>query len=133
MGWLIVFASDVIQPIIDPVGLGLFWGILLLGSSLISLSFIMEAKTISTHRATTLLQIGVVVTIIWVMILLQMKGPYDLGLPKRVFEYGRTLEDDIIHIKVISLLNILLLGTIVLGLILLSLGIVLNRRTKRTN
>jgi len=128
MGWVIVFVSDnVIQSIINPRGEEMFWVVLFLGLSLIGLGFIKKEKMISTHRAKTLLQIGAVVTIIWVMIFIQREGPYDLGLPKPYVTVGYT--PDGIPI-VTPLIIILFLGFPVLGLILLVLGIVLNRIKK---
>jgi len=128
MGWVIVFVSYyVIQSIINPRGEEMFWVVLLLGLSLIGLSLIKKEEMISTHRVKTLLQIGVVVTIIWVMIFIQMEGPYDLGLPKPYITTGYTPDGVPI---VTPLVIILFLFFPVLGLILLVLGIVLNRRNK---
>jgi formate hydrogenlyase subunit 3/multisubunit Na+/H+ antiporter MnhD subunit len=128
MGWVIVFVSYyVIQSIINPRGEEMFWVVFLLGLSLIGLSLIKKEKMISTNRAKTLLQIGVVVTIIWVMIFIQSEGPYNLGLPKPYITVGYTPDGVSI---VTPLIIILFLFFPVLGLILLVLGIVLNRIKK---
>ena len=124
MGWFIVFVSYVvIQPIIHPPVEVMILGLLLLGVSLMGLGFIMKDQTSSPYEARTLLQIGVVVTIIWVMIQLQSGGPYDLGLPKLHIPLGA-------HTRA-PLVPILLMGFPVLGLILLVLGVVLKRRTDK--
>ena len=76
MGWVIVLVSYYfIQSIINPYGEEMFWVVLILGLSLIGLGLIKKEEMISTHKAKTLLQIGVAVTTIWIMILFQMEGP----------------------------------------------------------
>jgi len=131
MGWVIVLVSYYfIQSIINPYGEEMFWVVLILGLSLIGLGLIKKEEMISTHKAKTLLQIGVVVTTIWITILFQMEGPYDLGLPKPYVTVGYTPDGAPI---VTPLVIILLLGFPVLGSILSLLGIVLivlNRRKK---
>jgi hypothetical protein len=79
--------------------------------------------------AKTLLQIGVVVTIIWVMILIQGEGPYDLGLPKPYIQVGVTPYGNPLVYNIVTL--ILVVGFPVLGLILVVLGIVLKRKTQK--
>jgi len=131
MGWVIVLVSYYfIQSIINPYGEEMFWVVLILGLSLIGLGLIKKEEMISTHKAKTLLQIGVVVTTIWITILFQMEGPYDLGLPKPYVTVGYTPDGAPI---VTPLVIILLLSFPVLGSILSLLGIVLivlNRRKK---
>jgi len=127
IGWGIVFVSNVIQSIINPRGEEMFWVVLPLGLSLIGLGFIKKEKVVSPHRAKTLLQIGVVVTIIWAMIFIQREGPYDLGLPKLYVTTGYTPDG----IPMVTPLTIILfLSFPVLRLILVALGSVLNRRKK---
>jgi len=128
MGWVIVLVSYYfIQSIINPYGEEMFWVVLILGLSLIGLGLIKKEEMISTHKAKTLLQIGVAVTTIWITILFQMEGPYDLGLPKPHVTVGYTPNGAPI---VTPLVIILFLSFPVLGLILSLLGIVLNRRKK---
>jgi hypothetical protein len=117
MGWFIIFVSYVVIARARPDEV-MILGVLLLGLSLMGLGFIEKGKTSSTHWAKTLLQIGVVVTIIWVMFLLQM-GLSTLNVP-----IGAPTHT--------PLIVILFLGVLVLGLILLALGVVLNRRTEKT-
>jgi len=125
MGWIVfLVCNPVIQSVIHPGGDEMFWVILLLGLSLIGLGFIEKEKMISTRRAKTLLQIGVVLTVIWVIILIQKEGPYDLGLPKLYVPVGRARA---------SIVVLMLLGLPVLGLILLAYGIVQNRIIKMKN
>jgi vacuolar-type H+-ATPase subunit I/STV1 len=126
-GWIIVFFGNVIQSIINPRGLEMFWVVLFLGLSLIGFGFITKERMISTYWAKTLLQIGVVVTIIWVMLLVQAEGPYDLGLPKPYVTTGYT-PDGIPTVTPLSI--ILFLASPVLGLILLILGILLKIRNR---
>ena len=127
LGWFIVFVSYVvIQPNIHPPEAVLILGLLLLGVSLMGLGFIKKAKTSSPRWAKTLLQIGVVVTIIWVMIQLQRGGPYDLGLPKLSIPLGPHGSTPLVPL-------LLFLVIPVLGVILLVLGVVLKRRTEETN
>jgi UDP-N-acetylmuramyl pentapeptide phosphotransferase/UDP-N-acetylglucosamine-1-phosphate transferase len=126
MGWIVfLVCNPVIQSIIHPGGDEMFWVILLLGLSLIGLGFIEKEKMISTRRAKTLLQIGVVLTIIWVIILIQAEGPYDLGLPKLYVPVGA-------HTRA-SIVVLMVLGLPVLGLILLAYGFVQNRIIKKKN
>jgi len=127
IGWVIVLASNVIQSIINPRGEEMFWVALLLGLSLIGLGFIRKEKMVSPHGAKTLLQMGVVVTVIWAMIFAQREGPYDLGLPKPYVTVGYTPDG---VPMVTPLMVILFLSFPVLGLVLLALGIVLSRRKK---
>ena len=124
MGWVIVIVSGLLQPIIGEV---MYWIVLLLGLSFIVLGFIKKEKMISPHMAKTLLQIGMVVTIMWVIIFIQREGPYDLGLPKLYIPTGYT--PDGVPIST-NLPIILFLALPVLGFILLALGIVLNRKKK---
>ena len=124
IGWVIVFVSNVIQSIINPHGEEMFWVVLVLGLGLTGLGFIKKEKMIRPDRTKTLLQIGVVVTIIWGMIQLQRGGPYDLGLPKLYIPLGP-------HTSA-PLVPMLLFVIPVLGLSLLVLGVVLKRRTEKT-
>jgi hypothetical protein len=129
MGWVIVFLSYYfIQSLINPGGVEMFWVLLVLGLSFIGLGFIRKEEIISTHKAKILLQIGAVVTLIWVMIFVQMEGPYDLGLPKIYIPTGSTPEG---YPIVTPLPIMLLLALPVLGSILLILGIVLYFIKKR--
>jgi hypothetical protein len=128
MGWFILLICVfVIQPIIHPGGDELFWVLLLLGSSLTSWGIIKKGKTNSTRigviNRKTLLQIGVVVTIIWFMILVQREGPLDLGLPKLYVTVGHTPDGAPIDAFVLPYL--LIVGFPVLGLILVVSGIIL--------
>jgi hypothetical protein len=125
MGWAIVLVSVLLQPIFG--GAASFWIAPLLGVSFIVLGFIEKKRMNFPHRAMTLLQIGVVVTLIWVMFFIQAEGPYDLGLPKISIPTGYT--PDGIPIST-PLGLIIFLALPVVGLILLVLGIVLKIRKK---
>jgi hypothetical protein len=127
VGWVVVFVSNVIQSIVHPRGGEMFWVVLLLGLSLIGLGFVTKERMISSHGAKTLLQIGVVVAVIWVMIFVQREGPYDLGLPKPYITTGYTPDGVPI---VTPLLIVLFLALPVVGLILLVLGILLKIRRR---
>ena len=124
LGWVIVFVSSFLQP---PLNEAMYWILPLLGVSLIVLGFIEKERVISPRRAKILLQIGVVVTLIWVMLFIQSEGPYDLGLPKIYIPIGYT--PDGVPIST-PLPIIIILALPVLGLILLVMGIVLNRLKK---
>jgi hypothetical protein len=124
MGWVIVLVSTFLQPIF---GGAMIWFSPLLGVSFIVLGFIEKKRMIYPHRAMTLLQIGVAATLIWVMLFIQAKGPYDLGLPKIYIPIGSTPGGT----PIVTLLALILfLALPVLGLILLVLGIVLKIRKK---
>ena len=126
MGWIIfLVCNPVIQSIVHPGGNEMFWVILLLGLSLIGLGFIEKEKMISTRRAKTLLQAGVVLTIIWIIMLTQAEGPYDLGLPKLYVPLGAHTSANIVVLMV--------LGLPVLGLTLVAYGILKNRIIKKKN
>lgn len=127
MGWFIVLVGNlVVQPIVHRGGYEVFWDILVLGLGLTGLGFVRNERIISGSRAGTLLQIGVVVTFIWVMILLQMEGPHDLGLPKPNINVGRNPEG---VSQAVPLFMIVFFILPVLGLILLTSGTVLKWRT----
>lgn len=127
MGWFIVLVGNlVVQPIVHRGGYEVFWDILVLGLGLTGLGFVRNERIISGSRAGTLLQIGVVVTFIWVMILLQMEGPHDLGLPKPNINVGRNPEG---VSQAVPLFMIVFFSLPVLGLILLTSGTVLKWRT----
>ena len=128
MGWIILLVCFfVIQPIIHPGGEEMFWVILLLGLSLTGSGIIKKEKTLSTRMGwidrKTLLQTGVVVTIIWVIILIQFEGPLDLGLPKLYVTVGHTPYGAPILAFVPAYL--LVVGFPVLGSILVASGIIL--------
>ena len=128
MGWIILLVCNfVIQPIIHPDGDETFWVILLIGLSLMSWGITKKEKTISTRIGSfdrkTLLQIGVVVTIIWLIILVQREGLLDLGLPKLYITVGYTPDGVPIRTFVPALL--LGVGFPILGLILVVSGIIL--------
>ena len=128
MGWIILLVCNfVIQPIIHPGGDETFWVMLLLGLSLTSWGVVKKGKTISTRIGSIdrkiLLQIGVVVTIIWVIILVQREGPLDLGLPKLYVKLGHTNEG--VPIFAFFPAYLLIVGFPVLGLILIVSGIIL--------
>lgn len=128
IGWIILLVCNfVIQPIIHPGGDETFWVMLLLGLSLTSWGIVKKGKTISTRIGSidikNLLQIGVVVTIIWVIILVQREGPFDLGLPKLYVTVGHTPEGG--HIRAFVPAFLLIVGFPVLGLILIVSGIIL--------
>ncbi len=127
MGWIIVFFGNVIQSIINPRGWEMFWVVLFLGLSLIIFGFITKERMLSTYGAKTLLQIGVVVTIIWVMLFVQAEGPYDLGLTKLYIPTGYTPDGVPIYTP---LGLIVFLALPVVGLILIALGIILRTRKK---
>jgi hypothetical protein len=124
IGWIIVLVSTFLQPII---GGAMIWIAPLLGVSFIVLGFIEKKRMISPYRAKTLLQIGVAVTLIWVMLFIQAEGPYDLGLPKLYIPTGSTPNGTPI---VTPLALILFLSFPVVGLILLVLGTVLKIRRR---
>jgi hypothetical protein len=136
MGWIILLVCNfVIQPIIHPGGDETFWLMFLLGLSLIAWGFINKEKTTIPCKGSldrkTLLQIGVVVTVIWVIILVQREGPLDLGLPKLYVTVGRT--PDGVPITAFVPSYILGVGLPSLGLILIISGIIqksINRRTR---
>jgi hypothetical protein len=139
IGWIILLVCNyVIQPIIRPGGDETFWVILLLGLSLMSWGIVKKGKTISTRIGSidrkTPLQIGVVLTLIWVIILVQREGPLDLGLPKLYVTMGHT--PDGVPIRYFVPAYLLVVGFPVLGLILIVSGIILksiNRsKTRKT-
>jgi hypothetical protein len=128
MGWIVLLVSVfVVQPIINPGGDEMFWVMLLVGVSLTSWGIINKGKTIGTRIGSidgkTLFQIGVIVTIIWVVILVQREGPLDLGLPKLYVTVGRMPDGDPIRAFVPAIL--LVAGFPVLGVMLVVSGIIL--------
>jgi hypothetical protein len=124
IGWVVLFVSNfVIQSIVHPGGEEVFWGLLVLGLSLIGLGFIGKERIINIHRAKTLLQIGIVIAIIWVMILFWGEGPYRLGLPQPYIITGHTPDGTPIFTSIIVLM--LFLGFPALGSILVASGIIL--------
>jgi hypothetical protein len=80
MGWIIMIVCfTVIQPIIHPGGEEVFFGMLLLGLGLLISGIILKSKERFNSIRKTLLQIGVVLTIIWIQILVMREGPHGLG------------------------------------------------------
>jgi hypothetical protein len=119
MGW-VVFVLVGIFPF-PIIGEAMYWIVPLLGESFIVLGFIEKERMISPQRTKTLLQIGIVVIIMWVLFVFASEGPYDLGLPKLYIPIGYAMAS----------LPLILFGALpVLGLILLVLGIVLKIRKK---
>ncbi len=127
LGWIIVLVSTFLQPIFGEAML-LFSP--LLGVGFMVLGFIEKERMIFPYRAKILLQIGVVITLIWVMLFIQAEGPYDLGLPKIFIPIGYTPDG----MRIVTRLSLLIFVALpVVGLILLVLGIVLNRIIKKKN
>jgi hypothetical protein len=80
----------VIQASILPGGEELFWGCAFLGLGLMGFGIFLKAKEWFNAIRTTLIQTGFIVTIIWVMTLIQREGSLNLALLNPYFESANT-------------------------------------------
>jgi hypothetical protein len=91
MGWVTLMVPYfVIQASILPGGGELFWGYAFLGLSFIGSGVVLKVKEWFNTIGTTLLQIGFIVTIIWLITLIQRKGYLDLVLLNPYFGWAHT-------------------------------------------